>query len=49
MALAHWQRSETEHVVDPTTASVELAANMRDMVDEIIADELPATRHLEMV
>jgi CO dehydrogenase nickel-insertion accessory protein CooC1 len=34
-------------VVDPTTASVELAADMRDTVDEIIADELPATRHLE--
>jgi CO dehydrogenase nickel-insertion accessory protein CooC1 len=34
-------------VVDPTIASVELAANMQDMVDEIIADELPATRHLE--
>jgi len=34
-------------VVDPTTASVELAASMRDMVDDIIADHLPATQHLE--
>lgn len=34
-------------VVDPTTASVELAADMRDMVDEIMAGQLPATRHLE--
>lgn len=34
-------------VVDPTTASVELAASMRDMVDDIIADQLPATQHLE--
>jgi CO dehydrogenase nickel-insertion accessory protein CooC1 len=34
-------------VVDPTIASIELAANMRDMVDDIVAGQLPATRHLE--
>jgi CO dehydrogenase nickel-insertion accessory protein CooC1 len=34
-------------VVDPTTASVEIAANMRDMVLKIQADDLPATAHLE--
>jgi CO dehydrogenase nickel-insertion accessory protein CooC1 len=33
-------------VVDPTTASVEIAANMRDMVQQIKADILPATAHL---
>jgi CO dehydrogenase nickel-insertion accessory protein CooC1 len=34
-------------VVDPTTASVELAANMQAMVADIKAGGLPATRHLE--
>ena len=34
-------------VVDPTTAAIQMAANMREMVDEIRAGGLPATRHLE--
>jgi CO dehydrogenase nickel-insertion accessory protein CooC1 len=34
-------------VVDPTIASVELAANMKHMVEQIKADVLPATAHLE--
>ena len=34
-------------VVDPTVASVELAANMKHMVEQIKADVLPATAHLE--
>ena len=34
-------------VVDPTVAAVEMAANMRDMVDQMKAGGLPATRHLE--
>jgi CO dehydrogenase nickel-insertion accessory protein CooC1 len=34
-------------VVDPTIASVELAANMKQMVEQIKADVLPATAHLE--
>jgi CO dehydrogenase nickel-insertion accessory protein CooC1 len=34
-------------VVDPTTASVELAASMQTMVTDIRAGGLPATRHLE--
>jgi CO dehydrogenase maturation factor len=34
-------------VVDPTVASVELAAEMRKMVQDIITDSLPATSHLE--
>ena len=34
-------------VVDPTVASVELAANMNHMVEQIKADILPATAHLE--
>jgi len=34
-------------IVDPTSASIEMAANMRDMVREIKADTLPATAHLE--
>jgi len=34
-------------VVDPTTASIEMAANMRDMLLKIQADDLPATAHLE--
>jgi CO dehydrogenase nickel-insertion accessory protein CooC1 len=34
-------------VVDPTTASIELAANMREMVQQIQADTLPATAHLD--
>jgi CO dehydrogenase nickel-insertion accessory protein CooC1 len=34
-------------VVDPTIAAVEMAVNMRDMVDQIKADILPATSHLE--
>jgi CO dehydrogenase nickel-insertion accessory protein CooC1 len=34
-------------VVDPTTAAVEMAANMKDMVKQIKNGKLPATRHLE--
>jgi CO dehydrogenase nickel-insertion accessory protein CooC1 len=34
-------------VVDPTVASVEFAANMQHMVEQIKADVLPATSHLE--
>lgn len=34
-------------IIDPTTASVEIAANMGDMVQQIQADTLPATAHLE--
>jgi CO dehydrogenase maturation factor len=34
-------------VVDPTVAAVEMAANMKDMVEQIKADVLPATAHLE--
>ncbi|MCJ7625629.1 MAG: P-loop NTPase [Anaerolineaceae bacterium] len=34
-------------VIDPTTAAVEMAVNMRDMVEQIKADVLPATSHLK--
>jgi len=34
-------------VVDPTIASVEIAADIRFMIDQIKADVLPATAHLE--
>jgi CO dehydrogenase maturation factor len=34
-------------IVDPTSASLQIAVNMRDMVDRIRAGELPATAHLE--
>ena len=34
-------------IVDPTVASVEMAANMRDMIDQIKNGKLPATQHLE--
>jgi CO dehydrogenase nickel-insertion accessory protein CooC1 len=34
-------------IVDPTSASLQIAVNMRDMVDKIRAGELPATAHLE--
>jgi CO dehydrogenase nickel-insertion accessory protein CooC1 len=34
-------------VVDPTVASVEIAANLREMVVQIQQDVLPATAHLE--
>ena len=34
-------------VVDPTTAAVQMAANLCDMVARINAGELPATAHLE--
>jgi len=34
-------------VVDPTSASLQMAANMREMVEQIKADQLPATAHLE--
>jgi CO dehydrogenase nickel-insertion accessory protein CooC1 len=34
-------------VVDPTRTSVEIAASMRNMVDKIKANILPATKHLE--
>lgn len=34
-------------IVDPTTAAIQMAANMRDMVDQIKAGRPPATKHLE--
>jgi CO dehydrogenase nickel-insertion accessory protein CooC1 len=34
-------------VVDPTTASIEMAADLRDMVFQIKAGRLPATKHLQ--
>jgi len=34
-------------VIDPTTVSVELAANMKHMLEQIQADVLPATAHLK--
>lgn len=34
-------------VVDPTSAAIQMAAHMKDMVDEIKAGGLPATMHLE--
>lgn len=34
-------------IVDPTSASLQMAANMREMVDQIRAGVLPATAHLE--
>jgi CO dehydrogenase nickel-insertion accessory protein CooC1 len=34
-------------IVDPTVAAIEMAANMRDMVEQMRAGELPATRHLD--
>ena len=34
-------------VIDPTTASLKMAVDMRNMVDQIKADVLPATAHLE--
>jgi CO dehydrogenase maturation factor len=34
-------------VIDPTTAAIEMAFNMQDMVEQIKADVLPATSHLE--
>lgn len=34
-------------VVDPTTASLKMAVSMRDMIQQIQQDELPATEHLE--
>jgi CO dehydrogenase maturation factor len=34
-------------IVDPTSASIQMAANMRDMVDQIRSGVLPATAHLE--
>ncbi|MFO7943527.1 MAG: P-loop NTPase [Anaerolineales bacterium] len=34
-------------VVDPTSASLQMAVNMREMVEQIKADQLPATAHLE--
>lgn len=34
-------------VVDPTIAAVEIASNMKNMVEQIKADVLPATTHLE--
>jgi CO dehydrogenase nickel-insertion accessory protein CooC1 len=36
-------------VVDPTITSVELAADMKHMVEQIQADILPATEHLESI
>jgi CO dehydrogenase maturation factor len=34
-------------VVDPTTASIQMAADMQHMVDQVKAGQLPATQHLE--
>ncbi|MGD8586960.1 MAG: P-loop NTPase [Chloroflexota bacterium] len=34
-------------VVDPTTAAIQMAIHMRDMVDQLKAGGLPATAHLE--
>jgi len=34
-------------IVDPTTAAMEMAVNMTNMVNQIKAGELPATSHLE--
>lgn len=34
-------------VVDPTNASIEMAANLKHMVEQIQADVLPATAHLK--
>jgi len=34
-------------IVDPTMAAIQMAVNMRDMVDQIRAGGLPATKHLE--
>ena len=34
-------------VVDPTTAAIQMAINMRDMVDQLRAGSQPATAHLE--
>ena len=34
-------------VVDPTTAAIQMAINMRDMVDQLKAGSQPATAHLE--
>lgn len=34
-------------IVDPTTAAIQMAAHMKEMVDEIKAGGLPATKHLE--
>jgi len=34
-------------IVDPTSASLQMAANMREMVDQMKAGILPATAHLE--
>jgi CO dehydrogenase maturation factor len=34
-------------IVDPTSASVRMAADMRDMVQEVKAGKLPATAHLK--
>lgn len=34
-------------VIDPTTASIQMAADMQHMVDQVKAGQLPATKHLE--
>ena len=34
-------------VVDPTSAAIQMAINMRDMVDQLKAGGMPATAHLE--
>lgn len=34
-------------VIDPTSASIQMAINMRDMVDQLEAGGLPATAHLD--
>lgn len=35
-------------VVDPTSAAIQMAIHMRDMVDQLKAGRLPATAHLEL-
>jgi CO dehydrogenase nickel-insertion accessory protein CooC1 len=34
-------------IIDPTTAAIQMAINMRDMVDQLRAGSQPATAHLE--
>jgi CO dehydrogenase maturation factor len=34
-------------VIDPTTASIQMAADMQHMVEQVKAGQLPATQHLE--
>jgi CO dehydrogenase nickel-insertion accessory protein CooC1 len=40
---------DSARVVDPTVASVQMAVNMKEMVDQLKAGGLPATAHLEQL